>query len=95
MQKKISLIILISVLLVNIADAAAPKSPNDSSYCHGVIACGTGDSAKQTAAASIYNQEAYECYYKTGDLEMAKIASNATTRCQTMYGSLNPTIRKQ
>lgn len=91
MQIKTSLAILF--LMCPIANAAE-STTTYVSVCPEVIVCGTGDTSKQTYAAYLNNQKAYQCYYKYGDNEMSKIAGNAMTRCQTMYGTLNPTIRK-
>ena len=49
---------------------------------------------KRTLTAYTEDQKAYQCYSRAGDTEMSKIAGKAMTLCQTMYGSINPTIRK-
>lgn len=71
--------------------AAASESINS---CPDVIICRMGDNSKQTYTAYEQNQKAYQCYFKYGDASMAKLAGNEMTRCQTMYGSINPIIRK-
>ena len=55
----------------------------------------TSDNSKQTYTAYEQNQKAYQCYYKFGDANMTKIAGSEMIRCQTMYGSINPTIREK
>lgn len=88
MQKKIIQIIYLSVSFSQNIYAANPE------VCPDIILCRTGDNSKQTYTAYEQDQKAYQCYHKSGDSNMAKIAGNEMTRCQTMYGSINPTIRK-
>lgn len=68
---------------------------NQANTCQAVILCKSGDTSKQTYTAYLENQKAYTCYYKSGDTAMAKIAGEAMTTCQTMYGSINPILRKE
>ncbi len=62
--------------------------------CPEIILCKSSDNSKQTHIAYTQDQKSYQCYYKFGDVDMAKIAGKAMTLCQTMYGSINPTTRK-
>lgn len=79
--------------MVVVANANEESGSLTSTQCPDIIVCGTGDTSKETYATYLYDQKAYQCYYKLGDVEMAKIASSAATRCLTMYGSINPIIR--
>lgn len=63
------------------------------SECPSVVVCGTSDTSKQVAIAIKQNQKANSCYIRVGDTEMSKISGEATTRCQTMMGSINPIVR--
>lgn len=93
MHRKTFVVIFMSIGLVLNASALQASAPNIINSCNDVLACGTGDNSKQLMSAYQNNQKAYECYNKSGDTEMAKIASFSMTRCLTMYGSINPTIR--
>jgi hypothetical protein len=92
MKKRIIQIICLSACF-NQSNLATASTANISE-CQDVIICHSGDKSKQVLNAYLENQKAYECYRKFGDTEMSKIAGNAMTQCQTMYGSINPTIRK-
>jgi len=91
-KKNYSNYLFIHWLSQNIIADVSTKSASD---CPGVIICHSGDKSKQTLNAYLEDQKAYECYRKFGDTEMSKIAGSAMTQCQTMYGSINPTIRKK
>lgn len=91
MQKRIFQFIYFSLCFSQSIYAAGHETINS---CPDVILCRTGDNSKQTYTAYEQNQKAYQCYYKFGDASMAKIAGNEMVRCQTMYGSINPTFRK-
>lgn len=92
MQKKIIQLICLSIGFSQSINAANPTtSPSE---CPGVILCHTGDNSKKTLTAYTEDQNAYQCYSRSGDTEMSKVAGKAMTLCQTMYGSINPTIRK-
>ena len=73
---------------------SATNEPTNLADCPGVILCTSGDNSKRTLTAYEEDQRAYQCYSKFGDTQMRKIAGQAMTSCQTMYGSINPTIRK-
>ena len=87
MQKTIVCLIILTNNILAVESSPLQKQ------CPDVIICGTSDSSKQTDFAANHNQAAYQCYYQTGDEEMAKLAGYNSIRCKTMYGSLNPTIK--
>ncbi|HLX54390.1 MAG TPA: hypothetical protein VKR58_10635 [Aquella sp.] len=93
MKKRILFICLL--VSANYYINAANNNISTVSDCPGVIICHSGDKSKQTLNAYLEDQKAYECYRKFGDTEMSKIAGKAMTQCQTMYGSINPIIRKK
>lgn len=65
------------------------------SECPSVVICGTADGAKQIIKAITHNRQANTCYTKNGDSEMANFSAAETTRCQTMLGSITPTIKNK
>jgi|GEM_PF-3985392 len=92
MQKRIIQIICLTIGFSQ--NTIATVSTTSVSECPGVILCHSGDTSKQTRTASEEDEKASQCYFNAGDREMGNIASNAMIRCKTMYGSINPTIRK-
>jgi hypothetical protein len=93
MQKRI--IQIIAICLGFSQGIYAATEPSSLSDCPGVILCTSGDNSKRTLTAYEEDQRAYQCYSRFGDTQMSKIAGQAMTNCQTMYGSINPTIRKK
>lgn len=94
MPNKIIQIIFISIVLSQNTHAGN-SNVISAADCPGVIICKSSDNSKQTLTAYEEDQKAYQCYLKLGDTEMRKIASSAMTLCQTMYGSINPSIRSK
>lgn len=63
--------------------------------CPKILLCTPSDGPKKNQDYARVNQEAYECFQKHGELDLAKKAAYEQTHCLTVYGFTNATINGQ
>ena len=63
--------------------------------CPKIMPCVASDGPKKNQNYANINQQAYECFQKHGETELAKKAIYEQTHCLTVYGATNATIDGQ